>query len=87
MRVYTAHLRDGHVPVLVREGFSWGAFLLGPIWFALRRAWLAAVLSLAFTALILLLAPGARFWLLLVLAVTAGLSRLLGTRAVLPGTV
>ena len=27
MRVYTAHTSDHAAPVLVREGFSWGAFL------------------------------------------------------------
>ena len=41
------HLRDDAAPVLVREGFSSGAALLGPLWFALRRAWLPAVLAFA----------------------------------------
>src|SRR5690349_4501046 len=26
--------------VFVRDGFSWGAFLLGPLWMAWRRLWL-----------------------------------------------
>jgi len=47
VRVWTVHLRDDAPPVLVREGFSPGAALLGPLWFALRRAWLPAVLAFA----------------------------------------
>ena len=31
--------------VLVREGFTFTAFLIGPIWFAWNRAWLGAVLT------------------------------------------
>ena len=46
MRVYTAHLRQRSVPVLVCEGFSWGALLFGPIWLATQRAWIAAALVL-----------------------------------------
>ncbi len=42
MRVFTAHLRGVAAPVLVPEGFSWGAALFGPIWFALKGAWVAA---------------------------------------------
>ncbi len=52
MRIYTAHLRPAHLPpgrgpVLVREGFSWGAFLFGPLWLACNGAWTAAGLALA----------------------------------------
>jgi hypothetical protein len=47
VRVWTVHLRDDAPPVLVREGFSPGAALLGPLWFALRRAWLPAVFAFA----------------------------------------
>ena len=47
MRIYTAHLRAGRGPVLVREGFSWGAFLFGPLWLAVKGAWVAAALALA----------------------------------------
>ncbi len=73
MRVYTAHLRDGRPPVLVREGFSWGALVLGPVWFALRRSWMAALLSLALAVLIALLVTGAaKPWLLLVLVLAQG---------------
>jgi hypothetical protein len=41
------HLRDDAAPVLVREGFSLGAALFGPVWLALRRAWVPAAVALA----------------------------------------
>ena len=47
MRIYTAHVRPGRQPVLVREGFSWGAFLFGPLWLLAHRAWIAAALAVA----------------------------------------
>ena len=47
MRFWTAHIRAGAAPVLVREGFSWGALLFGPLWLAVHRAWIPAVLALA----------------------------------------
>ncbi|MDR3537936.1 MAG: DUF2628 domain-containing protein [Acetobacteraceae bacterium] len=57
MRVWTAHLRRDAEPVLLREGFSWGAFLFGPIWLAVHRAWIPAALSFVVCVLIALLAP------------------------------
>jgi uncharacterized protein DUF2628 len=75
MRVWTAHLRAGTSPVMVREGFSWGALLFGPLWFAVHRAWIAAVLSLAaFVLVVLLTQGGVMAALLLGLAVLIGLS-------------
>lgn len=48
MNTYTVHLRPGSLrPVLVREGFSMGAALFGPLWLAARRAWIAAGLLFA----------------------------------------
>jgi hypothetical protein len=59
----------------VREGFSWGALCFGPIWLALHRAWVAAVLALVVTILIVALAPGgAAATLLIALIVLLGLS-------------
>jgi hypothetical protein len=52
MRLYTALLKADAEPVLVREGFSWGALILGPLWLAAHRAWIAAALSLAAYVLI-----------------------------------
>ena len=40
------HARAGQAPVLVREGFSWGALVFGPFWLLAHRAWLAGVLAL-----------------------------------------
>jgi Protein of unknown function (DUF2628) len=55
MRFWTAHMRAGVEPVLVREGFSWGAFFLGPLWLAAHRVWIGAVLALVATGLIVVL--------------------------------
>jgi len=52
---WTAHVRSGAAPVLVREGFSWGALLFGPLWLALHRAWVPAVLTTVGLVLIVLL--------------------------------
>ncbi|GAB0115577.1 DUF2628 domain-containing protein [Acidisoma sp. C75] len=46
MRIYSAHTRPGRAPLLVPEGFSWGAFLFGPFWLMAHRAWIAALLAL-----------------------------------------
>ena len=70
MRVWTVHLppnldRHGRpsrrAPVLVREGFSWGAFLFGPFWLLAHRLWLHALLwfVVAAAALFLPAAGGA----------------------------
>jgi hypothetical protein len=56
MRLYTALLKPDAEPILVREGFSWGALILGPLWLAAHRAWIAAALSLAGYVLIAALA-------------------------------
>ncbi|MEJ0045496.1 MAG: DUF2628 domain-containing protein [Rhodospirillales bacterium] len=47
MKVFTTHLRQGEVPVLVREGFSIGAALLGWLWLLWQRAWIPAALVFA----------------------------------------
>ncbi|MCW8086658.1 DUF2628 domain-containing protein [Sabulicella glaciei] len=46
MRSWTLHLPpEGAAkgPVLLREGFSWGAFLFGPFWLWWHRCWLAGL--------------------------------------------
>jgi hypothetical protein len=59
----------------VPEGFSWGALLFGPLWFAMHRAWIAAALALAATILILVLTQGgATAALLIALILLLGLS-------------
>ena len=64
MKAYTLHLPSDALPgetealdraVLVRDGFSWGAFVFTALWFFAQRLWLAGlgvlVLVLAFGAL------------------------------------
>jgi len=57
VKLYSAHLKPDAEPVLVREGFSWGALILGPLWLAAHRAWVAAGISFAASVLINVLAP------------------------------
>ncbi len=59
MRLYSVLVKPGAEPVLMSEGFAWGTFLLGPLWLALHRTWIAAALSLAAYVLIATLAPPA----------------------------
>jgi hypothetical protein len=56
LKFWTAHVRQGAPPVLVREGFSWGALLFGPLWLAAHRAWIPAMLTVVASLLIVLLA-------------------------------
>ncbi len=70
MRVWTAHVRDGREPLLVREGFSAGALLLGPLWLAAHRAWIPAGILFAVCLLAASFAPPP---FLLVLAAACGL--------------
>lgn len=52
---------ESDLPVAIRDGFSWPAFLVPPLWFAWNRLWVEAVIALA--ALVLLNAIGIRFGL------------------------
>jgi hypothetical protein len=75
LKFWTAHVRQGTTPVLVREGFSWGALIFGPLWLAVHRAWVPAVLTIATGVLILFLATdGASVALLGALVLFLGLS-------------
>jgi len=75
VRFYTAHIRSGAAPVLVREGFSWGALFFGPVWFAVHRAWIAAALALAAIVLLAVLThDGIMAASLAALAILLGLS-------------
>ena len=47
MRIYTAHVHRRKPPVLVREGFAWGALFFGPLWLLRHGAWIAGVIALA----------------------------------------
>jgi hypothetical protein len=55
MKVWTAHEKPNASPVLVREGFSFGALFFGPIWLGAHCAWLPAGGLLLLTLMILLL--------------------------------
>jgi hypothetical protein len=63
MKIYTVHYRHEDAgslaglaerAVLVKEGFSWSALLIGPIWLAWRGMWL--VLAFYVAAMIILAA-------------------------------
>jgi hypothetical protein len=74
VRVWTAHVRPGSEPVLVREAFSWGAFFFGWLWRLVHRAWIPALVLLALGIVIALLTgDGTRLLLLGALAVLQGL--------------
>jgi hypothetical protein len=64
MRVWTVHAppeaapaRRPRAPVLLREAFSWTAFLFGALWFLWHRMWLVLLIYLAVAALIAALLP------------------------------
>ena len=70
MRIWTAHSAPGRKPVLVAEGFSWGALVFGPLWLAASGAWIFAAIVLAIDLALGLLAPG---WTLGIAAFVTGL--------------
>jgi len=72
VRVWSVHTRAGSPAVLVREGFSWGAFFLGPLWLLAHRAWVAGVLVLCGGVLAAGMPGGLRLALMLVLAWVTG---------------
>jgi hypothetical protein len=45
VKIYAALLKPDSEPVLVREGFAWGALFFGPLWLAIHRAWIAAAIQ------------------------------------------
>ncbi|MFZ1416216.1 MAG: DUF2628 domain-containing protein [Defluviicoccus sp.] len=61
LKVYTIHLRQPvrdaeRDIVLVREGFSWGAFLVSVLWALWNRLWLVAIVLMALGLLLPLVA-------------------------------
>jgi len=74
VRTYTAHLKPGRPPILVRESWSWGAALFGPLWLLANRAWIPAIIDLAAIVVIAALVPDRlQFPALLGLALLLGL--------------
>ena len=57
MNAYAAHLKPRRPPVLMRDGWSWGALVFGPLWLAFMRAWIPALLEIAALALLFALSP------------------------------
>jgi hypothetical protein len=57
MRIYTAHTAPRRAPVLVREGFAWGAFVFGPLWLLARGLWVAGGLALCLWIVVAVLVP------------------------------
>ena len=75
MRIWTAHEKPHASPVLVREGFSLGALIFGPLWLAAHRAWIPAAASFVLTILFMLLShPPTSIVLVLGLALLLGFS-------------
>jgi Protein of unknown function (DUF2628) len=75
VKVWTAHEKLHASPVLVREGFSFGALFFGPIWLAFHRAWLPAAGALLLAILIRVLThPPASVILIMGLAVLTAVS-------------
>ena len=57
MKTFTAHLKPGREPVLMREGWSWAGFLFGPIWLLTRQAWIPGLLEIAGPVILYAVAP------------------------------
>ncbi|MDA8048902.1 MAG: DUF2628 domain-containing protein [Rhodospirillales bacterium] len=75
MKFFTAHTRLDREPVLLAEGFRWGAFLFGPFWLFRHRAYIPAALDAAILISIPVLAGGAwQVVLLLTAAILLGLN-------------
>ena len=50
LRTYRRYIHpQRNAAVIVKEGFSWGALIFGPLWFLLHRMWFMSLVSLALT--------------------------------------
>jgi Protein of unknown function (DUF2628) len=50
MKTYRIYKHPAHsVSTVVKVGFCWPAFIIGPLWFLLNKMWLTFLLSVAFT--------------------------------------
>jgi hypothetical protein len=56
VRVWTAHEKPHATPILVREGFSFGALIFGPFWLAAHSAWWPALASFLLAIVIVVVA-------------------------------
>lgn len=83
LNIYTVHLRQPASDaerdiVLVREGFSWGAFLVSVLWALWNRLWLVAVVLVALELLLPLAAGWAGLGAVAGSAVSVALAILAG---------
>lgn len=51
------HLRETGAPVLLRDGWSWGAFVFRGLWLLLHRAWIPGLLWVAAEVALAVLLP------------------------------
>ena len=61
MKAYAAHLKRHRPPLLMSDGWSWGAFVFGPLWLLSMRAWIPALLEIVALTLLFTFSP-AWFW-------------------------
>lgn len=81
MKLFTVHaerpasvpVTSGRPPVLLAEGFAWGAALFGPLWFARHRLWWEAVVLLLLQVAAFLLPDPFGGFALIGLAVLSGM--------------
>ena len=73
MRAFTLHAAPGYQPLLIPEGFSWGAFALAPFWLLRHGVWFGLLAYvLGFLAIGVLAPPGWHGLGLLALHLLAG---------------
>ncbi|MBR0654156.1 DUF2628 domain-containing protein [Plastoroseomonas arctica] len=59
LHAYTLHTgTDRTPPLLLREGFSWGAFAFAPLWALRHGLWIAALGYVVVAAAVIAFAPG-----------------------------
>lgn len=54
MAIFTVHMKenDAQGAVFIKDGFSWSAFALGPLWLLSKKLWLAFFVFIALTVIL-----------------------------------
>jgi Protein of unknown function (DUF2628) len=54
MAIFTVHIKDNDTQgaMFIKDGFCWGAFVLGPIWLLSKKLWLAFFAFIAVSVII-----------------------------------